>query len=109
MCPCSPLISLGRSSLLCTVFLSLLSLHAQVNLSNFDIVMESDMGTFTPVGLQFAGSEEARKVRGMKPKVSSIVSNHSGFHSNFSCLFPYFPPYFAQSLSLDIPPYDRYI
>ncbi|XP_074540611.1 carboxypeptidase Q-like [Halichoeres trimaculatus] len=37
------------------------NLH-KVNLSNFDIVMESDLGTFAPVGLQFAGSDAARKV-----------------------------------------------
>ena len=27
----------------------------QGNISNYDIVMESDMGTFTPQGLQFSG------------------------------------------------------
>lgn len=37
------------------------NLH-KVNLSNFDLVMESDLGTFTPVALQFAGSDAARKV-----------------------------------------------
>lgn len=31
-------------------------------MSNFDLVMESDLGTFTPVALQFAGSDAARKV-----------------------------------------------
>ncbi|XP_041649879.1 carboxypeptidase Q-like [Cheilinus undulatus] len=34
----------------------------KVNLSNFDLVMESDSGTFTPLALQFAGSDAARKV-----------------------------------------------
>ncbi|XP_061919071.1 carboxypeptidase Q-like isoform X2 [Entelurus aequoreus] len=34
----------------------------QVNVSNFDMVMESDMGTFSPVALQFTGSVAARKV-----------------------------------------------
>ncbi|XP_008289973.1 carboxypeptidase Q [Stegastes partitus] len=34
----------------------------KVNMSNFDLVMESDLGTFTPVGLQFTGSDAARKV-----------------------------------------------
>ncbi|XP_012941770.1 carboxypeptidase Q [Aplysia californica] len=29
---------------------------------NFDIIMESDKGTFTPQGLQFSGSEEAMKI-----------------------------------------------
>ncbi|XP_054897852.1 carboxypeptidase Q-like isoform X2 [Poeciliopsis prolifica] len=37
------------------------NLHKE-NISNFDLVMESDLGTFTPMGLQFLGSEEARKV-----------------------------------------------
>lgn len=35
----------------------------QGNLSNFDLIMESDMGTFAPVALQFSGSDAARKVR----------------------------------------------
>ncbi|KAL0985287.1 hypothetical protein UPYG_G00155050 [Umbra pygmaea] len=34
----------------------------KVNISNFDLVMESDMGTFTPLGLQFSGSTQARAV-----------------------------------------------
>uniref|UniRef100_A0A3P9JUM2 Carboxypeptidase Q n=1 Tax=Oryzias latipes TaxID=8090 RepID=A0A3P9JUM2_ORYLA len=37
------------------------SLH-KGNMSNFDLVMESDLGTFTPVALQFTGSDAARKV-----------------------------------------------
>ncbi|XP_061572451.1 carboxypeptidase Q-like [Cololabis saira] len=37
------------------------NLH-KVNISNFDLVMESDLGTFTPVALQFTGSDAARKV-----------------------------------------------
>ncbi|XP_061748830.1 carboxypeptidase Q-like isoform X2 [Nerophis ophidion] len=37
------------------------NLH-KVNVSNFDMVMESDMGTFSPVALQFTGSVGARKV-----------------------------------------------
>uniref|UniRef100_A0A3Q4I4S0 Carboxypeptidase Q n=1 Tax=Neolamprologus brichardi TaxID=32507 RepID=A0A3Q4I4S0_NEOBR len=32
------------------------NLH-KVNMSNFDLVMESDLGTFTPIGLQFTGSD----------------------------------------------------
>lgn len=36
----------------------------QGNLSNFDLIMESDMGTFAPVALQFSGSGAAQKVRG---------------------------------------------
>uniref|UniRef100_A0A8C5H1B8 Carboxypeptidase Q n=1 Tax=Gouania willdenowi TaxID=441366 RepID=A0A8C5H1B8_GOUWI len=34
----------------------------KVNISNFDLVMESDTGTFAPVALQFTGSGAARKV-----------------------------------------------
>lgn len=34
----------------------------KVNLTNFDLVMESDLGTFAPVALQFAGSAAAQKV-----------------------------------------------
>lgn len=34
----------------------------QVNLSNFDIVMESDEGTFTPAGVGFTGTDEARNI-----------------------------------------------
>ncbi|XP_056300250.1 carboxypeptidase Q-like isoform X1 [Pseudoliparis swirei] len=34
----------------------------KVNRSNFDLVMESDMGTFTPVALQFTGSVAAQKI-----------------------------------------------
>ncbi|XP_029359220.1 carboxypeptidase Q isoform X1 [Echeneis naucrates] len=37
------------------------NLH-KVNLSNFDLVMESDLGTFTPMALQFTGSDAARQV-----------------------------------------------
>ncbi|KAM9489076.1 carboxypeptidase Q-like isoform 1-T1 [Clarias gariepinus] len=34
----------------------------KTNISNFDLVMESDMGTFAPVGLQFTGNDEARAI-----------------------------------------------
>ncbi|XP_060099445.1 carboxypeptidase Q [Heteronotia binoei] len=34
----------------------------KVNISNFDIVMESDEGTFTPTGLAFTGSDKARGI-----------------------------------------------
>ncbi|KAK3551394.1 hypothetical protein QTP70_016640 [Hemibagrus guttatus] len=34
----------------------------KANISNFDLVMESDMGTFAPVGLQFTGSDKARAI-----------------------------------------------
>ncbi|XP_049336573.1 carboxypeptidase Q [Astyanax mexicanus] len=32
------------------------------NISNFDLVMESDLGTFAPLGLQFTGSDKARAI-----------------------------------------------
>lgn len=35
----------------------------QGNLSDFDLIMESDAGTFAPVALQFSGSSAAQKVR----------------------------------------------
>uniref|UniRef100_A0A8D0H482 Carboxypeptidase Q n=1 Tax=Sphenodon punctatus TaxID=8508 RepID=A0A8D0H482_SPHPU len=34
----------------------------KVNISNFDIVMESDEGTFMPTGLAFTGSDKARSI-----------------------------------------------
>ncbi|XP_059911182.1 carboxypeptidase Q-like [Gadus macrocephalus] len=34
----------------------------KANISNFDLVMESDLGTFAPVALQFTGSPAAQKV-----------------------------------------------
>ncbi|XP_029447617.1 carboxypeptidase Q [Rhinatrema bivittatum] len=34
----------------------------KVNISDFDIVMESDTGTFLPLGLQFTGSDKARAI-----------------------------------------------
>lgn len=36
--------------------------YFQVNISNFDIVMESDEGTFMPTGLAFTGSDKARDI-----------------------------------------------
>lgn len=40
----------------------LFSLLLQGNISNFDLVMESDLGTFAPLGLQFSGSGQARAI-----------------------------------------------
>ncbi|XP_059423359.1 carboxypeptidase Q-like isoform X2 [Carassius carassius] len=34
----------------------------KANISNFDLVMESDLGTFSPLGLQFTGSDKARAI-----------------------------------------------
>lgn len=59
---------------------SLLFLHlpTQINISNFDLVMESDLGTFTPLGLQFTGNDAARKV-GLKTQCRhTIISLYSG-------------------------------
>lgn len=40
-------------------------------MSNFDLVMESDLGTFAPLALQFAGSDAAQKV-GLKTLVTTL-------------------------------------
>lgn len=34
----------------------------KANISNFDLVMESDLGTFAPLGLQFTGSKQAQTI-----------------------------------------------
>jgi len=34
----------------------------KINISNYDLVMESDIGTFKPLGLDFKGSPEATEV-----------------------------------------------
>ncbi|XP_072031524.1 carboxypeptidase Q-like [Amphiura filiformis] len=34
----------------------------KVNISNYDLVMESDMGTFTPTGMGFLGNEQATAI-----------------------------------------------
>lgn len=47
----------------------------QGNLSNFDLVMESDMGTFAPVALQFSGSSAAQKVRDRVDDLSVTTLN----------------------------------
>lgn len=45
--------------------------YFQVNISNFDLVMESDLGTFRPVALQFTGNDAARTV-GMTTQVPNV-------------------------------------
>lgn len=46
-------------------------------MSNFDLVMESDLGTFTPLALQFTGSDAAQKV--LKAQhCHTIISIYSG-------------------------------
>ncbi|XP_069477503.1 carboxypeptidase Q [Ambystoma mexicanum] len=34
----------------------------KINISNFDVVMESDIGTFMPLGIQFTGNDKARGI-----------------------------------------------
>ncbi|RXM31641.1 Carboxypeptidase Q [Acipenser ruthenus] len=34
----------------------------KINISNFDLVMESDTGTFAPFGLQFTGSSKTQAI-----------------------------------------------
>ena len=34
----------------------------KANISNYSLVMESDLGTFLPSGLQFTGSDKARAI-----------------------------------------------
>lgn len=58
--------------------LSVLSFFFQVNLSNFDLVMESDLGTFTPVALQFTGSDAARQVSLETKHCPTIASTYTG-------------------------------
>ncbi|XP_036793397.1 carboxypeptidase Q-like [Oncorhynchus mykiss] len=53
----------------------------KVNISNFNLVMESDMGTFTPLGLQFTGSVQARAVMAevmklLKPINTTTLEEH---------------------------------
>lgn len=49
------------------------NLH-KVNTSNFDLVMESDLGTFTPLALQFTGSDAARRVMGEVVKLLAPIN-----------------------------------
>lgn len=73
------------SSISFVSFHALLSLYlssSKVNMSNFDLVMESDLGTFAPMALQFTGSDAARKV-GLKTQchhtiLSFILSSKHG-------------------------------
>lgn len=58
------MLSLGIHPFILLLFPSVsTSSPTKVNVSNFDLVMESDLGTFSPVGLQFTGSDAAQKVR----------------------------------------------
>ncbi|XP_012994667.2 carboxypeptidase Q isoform X1 [Esox lucius] len=54
----------------------------KVNISNFNLVMESDMGTFTPLGLQFTGSTQARAIMAevmklLKPINTTNLEEHA--------------------------------
>ncbi|XP_057196422.1 carboxypeptidase Q-like isoform X1 [Triplophysa rosa] len=46
--------------------------HHKANISNFDLVMESDLGTFRPLGLQFTGNDKARAI--MKEVMKLLAS-----------------------------------
>ncbi|XP_042320873.1 carboxypeptidase Q [Sceloporus undulatus] len=56
----------------------------KVNISNFDIVMESDEGTFMPSGLAFTGSDKARRImkeimKLLKPiNITDVFENGEG-------------------------------
>lgn len=47
----------------------------KVNMSNYDLVMESDLGTFAPVALQFTGSQAAQKVMQEVVKLLAPIMN----------------------------------
>ncbi|KAK7116317.1 carboxypeptidase Q-like [Littorina saxatilis] len=43
------------------------------NITNFDLVMESDIGTFTPLGIDFTGNDQATKI--MKHLVGTLLTS----------------------------------
>jgi carboxypeptidase Q len=52
----------------------------KVNISNYDLVMESDIGTFKPLGLDFKGSPDANEIMQevlnlLKPINASVLSH----------------------------------
>ncbi|KAL4616910.1 carboxypeptidase Q isoform X2 [Arapaima gigas] len=54
----------------------------KVNISNFDLVMESDMGTFRPLGIQFSGTQQARAImrevmKLLQPINTTALEEHS--------------------------------
>ncbi|KAJ7337986.1 hypothetical protein JRQ81_010512, partial [Phrynocephalus forsythii] len=59
------------------------------NISNVDIVMESDEGTFMPTGLAFTGSDNARSIiteimKLLKPiNVTKVYENGGGTDINY--------------------------
>ncbi|XP_062987050.1 carboxypeptidase Q [Elgaria multicarinata webbii] len=61
----------------------------KVNISNFDVVMESDEGTFMPTGLAFKGSDKARNVikevmKLLKPiNITNVFENGGGTDINY--------------------------
>lgn len=61
----------------------------KVNISNFSSVMESDSGTFTPLGIRFTGSDKARAIMKavmqlLKPiNVSSVEPYSEGTDINY--------------------------
>ncbi|XP_066572073.1 carboxypeptidase Q [Amia ocellicauda] len=53
----------------------------KVNISNFDLVMESDLGTFSPLGIQFTGNNESKAImkevmKLLKPINATGLVNH---------------------------------
>ncbi|KAJ8288188.1 hypothetical protein COCON_G00008470 [Conger conger] len=46
----------------------------KANISNFDLVMESDLGTFRPLGMQFSGKAEARRIMGQVMKLLKPIN-----------------------------------
>ncbi|XP_077604290.1 carboxypeptidase Q [Crocuta crocuta] len=61
----------------------------KANISNYSLVMESDLGTFLPSGLQFTGSEKARAImeevmRLLQPvNVTQVFRGGEGTDINF--------------------------
>lgn len=61
----------------------------KVNISNYSLVMESDLGTFLPTGLQFTGSEKAKAIMKevmslLEPlNITQVLSDGEGTDINF--------------------------
>ncbi|XP_053571206.1 carboxypeptidase Q isoform X2 [Bombina bombina] len=59
------------------------------NIANFDLVMESDMGTFMPVGIQFTGNTKARAIMNevmqlLKPiNITNLYKDAEGTDINY--------------------------
>ncbi|KAM5281696.1 carboxypeptidase Q [Ctenodactylus gundi] len=61
----------------------------KINISNYSLVMESDLGTFLPTGLQFTGCEKARAIMEevmslLKPlNITQVLTGGEGTDINF--------------------------